>query len=528
MNYDKEERSCFKCPSFVAPDNFGQQSAVYGRPTSAGTCLKFGAIISTQKMDQWVVEAAAEERASNCTGYMQHTSISDMKVYLNVGIGQPPADPSPKKRVGTCRACFFHIPATRAGEKTGLGMGVCSKFGKAIPDSRATEMAKGCRENNRYTPTQNEDPETHRQNLLNSLIIDPILTKYLDLAGQPKPIQNATENSEPSTYETDRDVTPAQEAAGIRAWRKIVQGKRHVFMPVFRRDFFSENEQSKIPATGDAEHPETYVDHEGLTYAVSAAWFMLDETPALYGVAGTGKTEFYRYMAWLMQVPFERISITADSEVDDLVGKMHFENNETVFKDGRLVAAWKKPNVVCIDEPNVGPPDVWHLMRSLTDNSKQLVNDRNEGEVIKRNQFAFLGMAMNPAWDARNVGAQQLGDADGSRLYHIFVGLPPESLERKIITERCKVDGFDIEDKDLDIIMSVAKTLREMSDNQELNITWGIRNQIKVARALQAFDLAQAYRIGVLDYLEPETKEMVLNVVNENFRRFRGARSGRL
>lgn len=229
----------------------------------------------------------------------------------------------------------------------------------------------------------------------------------------------------------------------------------------------------------------------------------------------THNTEFFRYMAWLMQLPFERISITRESEIDDLAGKMFFENNETVFKPGRIPKAWVKPCVVVLDEPNTGPPEVWQYIRPLTDNSKQLVNDKNEGEVIKRHAFAFLGMAMNPAWDSRNVGAEMIGDADGSRLMHIFVDMPDEPTERKIIRARCDLDGYDLPQDTEDIIMRVAKTLREMSDNNELPITWGIRNQIKVARATAWFPLEKSYALGVLDYLEPETRSMVLSVVTE-------------
>lgn len=227
----------------------------------------------------------------------------------------------------------------------------------------------------------------------------------------------------------------------------------------------------------------------------------------------THNTEFYRYMSWLMQLPFERVSITRSSELDDLAGKMLFENNETVFQPGRIPKAWSKPGILCLDEPNVGPVDVWQFIRPLTDNSKQLVLDMNNGETIIRHEYCRMGMAINPSWDSRNIGAEPLADADSNRLAHIYVDFPAENIERSILNNRCKSDGYDLPDSTLNEIMEIAKTLRTMSQEEDLPITWGIRQQIKVARATEYFDLEDCYKMAATDNLEPEVAEMVLLTV---------------
>lgn len=505
-------KNCFNCPNYIGSNDTTRQVELYGKPTGIGSCSVRGLIIATQGMDNDDVSERARDLAANCKNYGTRSAGSDT-VVLSIGVGAPPA---PKVKTGvarTCRACFFYTPPKQVADRIGIGMGACAKFGKLIPELRAADIARNCGEAVRAEP---DDPAAHHKALIDSLVIDPKLAQYIDPNSVPVRVnKDVIDNSqEPSTYPTDRQVLPAHDKLGIRAWRKLTQGKREVFLPVFKRDFFSPEEQAKIPATGSQEHPETYQDHQGLAFIVAALWFHLDETPALHGKAGTGKTELFRYMAWLMQLPFERISITGESEKDDLAGKFHFENNETKFKDGRIVAAWKKPNVVVLDEPNTGPPEVWQFIRPLTDNSKQLINDANEGESVERHQFAFLGMAMNPAWDHRNVGAQVIGDADGSRLMHIFVDMPPEQVERDIIKARCMIDNYEIEDAVLNSIMEIAKSIREMSDNGELPITWGVRNQIKVARATAWFPLERAYALAVLDYLEPETKAMVGEIIS--------------
>ncbi|AKJ71772.1 ATPase family protein [Tsukamurella phage TIN2] len=520
MAADEERiKSCLDCHHLIRREDTTKQTDLYGKPTLMSTCRLLGTIIATTSMTQGDEGARAEEVGSKCRTYNSYEPAGKQQVALSIGVGVPP-DPTTKVGMAkTCRACYFYVQGAKMAEHTegNITMGACSKFGKLIPDLKAAPIAKECKVSERANVT---DPQAHFQKLIDSIHFDPMLAKYI-LPGEMAAAASADQvdtSVDPATYPTDRPVTPAQDAQGIRAWRRLRSGKREIFLPIFKRELFSADEQAKIPATGDDEHPEQYVDHMQLSYTVGALWFHLDETPALHGRAGTGKTEFFRYMAWLMQLPFERISITRDSEIDDLAGKMHFENNETVFKPGRIPKAWVKPCVVVLDEPNTGPPEVWQYIRPLTDNSKQLVNDKNEGEVIKRHAFAFLGMAMNPAWDARNVGAEMIGDADGSRLMHIFVDMPGELVERGIIRARCDLDGFNLNQDHEDVIMRVAKTLREMSDNGELPLTWGIRNQIKVARATAWFDLPKAYSLGVLDYLEPETREVVLNIVTEEIK----------
>jgi MoxR-like ATPase len=332
--------------------------------------------------------------------------------------------------------------------------------------------------------------------------------------------RNQRDFVDPKDYPSDRDVTDAERAEGLRAWRRVVDQENpehEVFLPIFDAGFFSEAERSKIPQTGDYEHPEDYVDHNNGVYTWAVCWMQLDETPVAWGMAGVGKTEIGRHMAWLMQIPFERFSITGSTELDDLAGKTHFEPSKgTYFQYGRLPLSWQKPCVIVLDEPNTGQPDVWQFLRPLTDNSKQLVLDTNNGERISKHPDCYLMMAMNPAWDVRNSGVEQLSDADGSRLVHMEFDLPPAELEREIIKKRIAHDGWELDKARLDDIMKIAEEIRPLTANGTIPVTWGIRPQIKVARAMRWFDPVTAYRRAVADLLEPEAREMVLNIVRQN------------
>jgi len=409
----------------------------------------------------------------------------------------------------SCAMCKNFVNEQTVAQELGWTAGLCAAKGKLILSTEQVYEARDC-EYRFYGRVRN------------STMGMPLLPEYEDAFNlNVDPIRAYFKNKghliEPGDYPTDREVQPDEAKGGIKAWRRVLDpdgSGNEVHLPIYDDMFFDEDERSKIPRTGDDEHPESYIDHFGGTYLAAVAWTELDETPAVWGEAGCGKTELFRYLAWLMQIPFERISITAQTELDDLAGKTHYSQDVgTYFTEGRLPKAWQKPCVIVIDEPNVGSPEVWQFLRPLTDNSKQLVLDMDRGQRIPRHADCYMGMAMNPAWDPKNVGAAVIADADASRLFHVYIEQPPATLEREIITNRVHLDGWDMTSDQLDMLMHVAEEVRALCKDGSLGITWGIRPQIKVARALRWFDTVTSYRRAVGDYLEPEQSEALLAVV---------------
>lgn len=509
--------TCISCPSFIGATDTSTQMSVYGKITNASSCARLGKLLSSPKMSVAGETEHYTTVAANCGDFGKpFARTTNAVVTLSIGVGAPQA-PANHATCKSCRSCHFLASATQSIELVDINMPLCTKFGKLVPETRASAVAKKCGAATRIAAT---DANKHQEDLMKSFALDPLLSKFIEVGDgvASSGYARVDTDTDPTQYTSDRPVTAQQSARGIRAWRRIDGPHAPVYLPIFDRDHFSPEEQKLIPATGSDEHPEKYVDHMGLVYVIACLWMELDETPALHGEAGTGKTELFRHMAWLMQLPFARISITEDSERDDLEGKLLFENNETVFSYGQVSSRWAKEGVILLDEPNVGPSAVWQFIRPLTDNSKQLAIGANKGEIIKRNDFAFLGMAMNPAWDPRNVGAAVLGDADGSRLMHIFVTLPDEELEREIIRERCKLDDYDISENTLNKIMKIAGALRSLSGDGTLAVTWGIRPQIKVARATKFFEMPRAYQLAVADYLEPQQKQTILDIVEQKMK----------
>jgi hypothetical protein len=138
----------------------------------------------------------------------------------------------------------------------------------------------------------------------------------------------------------------------------------------------------------------------------------------------------------------------------------------------------------------------------------------NAAERLERDDNCFMGMAMNPAWDIRNLGAEMIADADANRLMHIEIGLPPEDIERAIIAKAVSRDDWKISGPQLDMVMGIAKDIRSVIKEGTLSgISWAIRPQIKVARALRWWQPTNAYKKAVADYLDPETRQVLLDIV---------------
>lgn len=511
------KQSCIDCPSYMTD---AVATKVLGRSTGSPMCKRFGHVLGKPGITPAQQTRVLELKATGCTGHGQpEPATFPFPESMKIALPNPDAlsDPHPPGQpktgsVTTCSQCRWFAKDTSILDEFGWSQSMCVAKGRLLFGNRLVYEARDCEVSEFGRP----DFDLAVVNLL------PEYTSAFDLAVDPIKAyfaKKADGVEEPGDHETDKDLDADDIKAGIKAWRAVPDPEgtgQTTYLPIFGEAIFDAKELGKVPRTGDDEHPELYVDHNGAIYAVAVSWMELDETPALWGVAGVGKTELFRHLAWLMCLPFERVSITGSSELDDLAGKMHFEGNETKFKYGRVPQAWMKPCVMVFDEPNTGQPDVWQFLRPLTDNSKQLVLDMNEGEPLDRHLSCFMGMAMNPAWDPRNVGTATIGDADGSRLFHIFMDMPPESLEKEIIRNRVKLDGWEITDRQLKMVMDVAADLRHLSENGTLPITWGIRPQIKVARALRWFEPVTAYRRASADMLEPEAMQALLDIVRSH------------
>lgn len=506
-------KNCSTCPSFCGRS---EATITFKRDNNSDMCIRYGHVLSRPEHDAKTAKNLLEAFASNCDSHGEPRDSDKPPHFIEARVTAPDTDvlaAGPTgKTVPTCKGCKNLVNSSAVYTEFGWTTDLCAATGRLI--FKINEDCKGC---------VWADPGSNRQTT-DGLYLRPEYDK--DFVPSTAHVISAyvgmsRSDIEPSEYPTDAPVNATDEASGIRAWRKIEDpdgSGNSVLLPIFDPNKFPEEQRVLIPQTGSDEHPELYVDYSGLLYTLGVEWMELDETPALFGPPGVGKTEGLRHVAWLTQSPFRRLSFNAESDPDDIIGKWLFQGGETRFIEGRLTKGWKELGVMCLDEPNTAPDSVWQVIRPLTDNSKQLVLDTATGQHVVRNNYCFPAMAMNPAWDARNIGAREIADADGNRLASIFIGMPPEPVERYILKERCKMDGYDLPDKTLNILVKIAADIREASDPEtgHLPITWGLRPQIAVARKTRWYSLEMAFRRAITDRLEPETAKTIIQYVTDH------------
>lgn len=507
--------SCLRCPSKM---DEAEQRRDLGRDFGGPVCgLKLLAIGRPG-----VENGQPASQAKGCDSYGKtrvpvrpdaKTTPIEISVAMPM-LGLP--DAKNPDQITTCNGCRYFVPKHEMKDRSGWNAPFCRAKGSLLLDDRLYQYPKDCDDKSQRHPGDRIEGQE---------IV--FLPEYSESFGKVNPAtlmkrMKSLAETDPLTWEPDKAASAKAIEMGIRGWRKVVDQKGHgadIYLPIFDHTKFNEHDFATIPKNADPERPNAYIDHGNFVYKTAAMWLRLKFTPAVWGPGGVGKTELFRHMAWLMALPFTRISITESSELDDLVGKPQYSKERgTYYHYGRVPQAWQKANVVCLDEPNTGPPMVWQFLRPLTDNSRTIALDQNEGEIIKQNPFCYLGMAMNPSWDPRNVGTASLGDADGSRLMHIAMGLPPVEVEREIIADALRADRWEKDEiyPVVDMVMQIAPDLRDLSNDGTIDTSWGIRHQLKVARAKRFFSWTDAYALGVADSLQPDQEQAILDVVRSH------------
>lgn len=438
------------------------------------------------------------------------------------------------RKVTNCGDCRHFIPAVNSEAVWGINAPVCAALGVVIKPTRVDEQGKACSHSERI-----ESPAATQISLNVKDVDTRVMDEYrvIESSKVEAAVVAAPQGGrhhfaiDPRSWQTERPVTKSDVALGIKAWRRFTDPKGRggdIFAPIL--DWQALGLPDPRTTYGKAK-PELYVDHSGLLYRMAALTFGsfnpgvgLSMTPALLGEAGTGKTEAFIALAYLLDAPFTRIQFTGESDRFDLEGSLQVRGGETVFQDGVLTAAYERPGVLLLDEPNAAPDSLWFLLRPVLDAMGQFTIASSEatdhtgkkvgGRVVRKHPLAFIGAAMNPP-DFKYRGARELSQADWERLAVLRLELPDESVEREIIKLQLDADGIKVKPSSLDSLMGIASEIRALYNEGGIEIPWGVRQNVRVAKLLVAFTLQDAFRVGCTSRLSPETESLIMTIVNK-------------
>jgi MoxR-like ATPase len=513
------QKSCGNCPSLLERQEAAQ---VFGKDIGAPVCARHGHALGKADASEEQVKKIQEHFAGPCPDFNKPKPVNVSPVAVTL-IAKPNKDMmtegiAAQSRPASCGSCKFLVNQQDAYTSLGFSSPICAAKGQVILSNRFKQEATAC-----GIGVMGTSPMTARADAVE------LLPVYGEDFGYAVSLSSAPD---PQDYATDRPVSKDDVKHGIKAWRQVTDPEGYgepIYLPIFDMDTFDADDRARVPRPGDAEHPEDYVDHQGLVYGVGVEWMELDETPLLVSAAGLGKTEFARHMAMLMSLPFDRINFNKDTDPDEIRGTWLFAQGETRWKNGRLPIGWAKRRVTLLDEPNRAGTVIQEMLLPMTDNSKQFVLesaaipvDLPDGTTvyrtpppIVRDPYSFMILAINPAWDVKYHGTMELDGALVDRLAKIELVLPPREVEEQILMRAyaADTDGVLPKKRVLDTIMRIAADIRAQVDAEALPISWGIRPQIAVIRKSRFFKLHTAYKRAVADYFDPQTRQQILDIV---------------
>lgn len=517
--------SCASCPAFVGADatmsklgvNFG--AAVCGRHLTA---------LGSPTMSEVGIAELQRQTASTCPQYGQAVPVK-LTVRPAILVSLPDADVMSElaglddddrknnaPRAG-CNECKWFTNAEVTRETFGWPAPFCRAKGSLLPSNNLVNVARSCGQGYRVSAYQSKAAEPLNVQLL------PNISQgfYVSVHGLPTDVAAVSKHvaTDPRDWVTDKPLSAYDRSIGTRAWRAVEdpEGLRPTkYLPIFE----GEKLVGFDPRSTYGRHtPQLYLDHQNLLYdfVCMSTGDLVEgakkKTTILIGGAGTGKTEFGCYLAWLMDLPFIRITLHNNSEVGDLIGETGLVNGETKFVMGRFMEWYGKPCVLMVDEPNAAPEQVWQLMRPAFDAARELFIEQAGGISVKKYPACLPILSMNPSWDPAYTGLNQISLADFDRACFVETILPPEDVEMEIIRKHCLEEGYEIQQATLDTIMKIAGDLRGMIREGALMLAWNIRPQVKVAELTDVFSFEKAYRRAVCDGLEPAQAELIMQVV---------------
>ena len=188
---------------------------------------------------------------------------------------------------------------------------------------------------------------------------------------------------------------------------------------------------------------------------------------ALIGPSGTGKTHIVYLVAELCGLPIWEINCGLQTSAYDLFGRYIGLGKEN-WIDGQIVMWCRQGGLLYLDEANMMKQDIATRLNPVLDTRGHIVLTEKDNEIVKRHQYGYLVIAMNP-FSAEFVGTKPLNAALRRRMAvwinfdYLSVGDKISPNEVKLIQKRSGLDKETAEK-----IVRAGAELRRLYKNGDL------------------------------------------------------------
>lgn len=150
---------------------------------------------------------------------------------------------------------------------------------------------------------------------------------------------------------------------------------------------------------------------------------------ALIGPSGTGKTHIIYLIAELTGLPVWEVNCGLQTSSYDLIGRYIGLGKEN-WIDGQVTQWLRHGGILYLDEANMMKQDVATRLNSILDTRGHLVLTEKDNEIVRRHQYGFCIIAMNP-FSAEFSGTKKLNAAFRRRM-SVWINFSYPSIGDKI------------------------------------------------------------------------------------------------
>lgn len=226
--------------------------------------------------------------------------------------------------------------------------------------------------------------------------------------------------------------------------------------------------------------------------------FLSGEHLSLVGPPSTGKNTCVDTIAWLANRPTRTLSCNAQTEKEDLFGKVSFKNMETEYQAGPVVEAMQKGEIMVLDEINTVNQGLVPSMNSILD-YRGFIEIQDIGIVESDRNFTVIA-TLNENLE----GTVRVQQATKSRFYTvIFEHL--DSIEKilKINIPNYKEEAVKLVDRVYKNLLQNVKS-KDIANQIDIN-SLNIRALIRACKALSERDFD--VRTSLIEDLAPCAEE---------------------